>query len=514
LIWKIKHFNKKQETTVDLPEAVPRGLGRGCGRESAQTFSLGNTPQSDILILEDKKFPYMAHVILDDFFVFLISPDVQDIFYKKAMISFEKERLLFDLEKGRDDACIKGFVDFYKNIVTYEDIVFFHGQKTYFEDIDCVRKDALNSYSILNQEEIKEECQLIRIILKVVWRRFFVEESSFFERGTRRKFKVYIWNILNEIRGNGVLTKLLEDDTVTEVMVNGSQNIYVEVNGKLEKSPLCFKDNERLLSYIEKICSAVGRRIDESVPFCDARLFDGSRIHAIIAPLALNGPCLTIRKFSKKAITPNMLIDYGSVPSEIMDFLYTIVQAKKNILISGGTGSGKTTLLNCLSSFIPNHERIITIEDSQELQLQQEHVVKLESRNANAEQKGFVSIRDLVKNALRMRPDRIVVGECRGAEALDMLQAMNTGHDGSMTTVHANHPQDALRRLETLVLFANVDLPSRAIREQISAAIHYIIQQSRLPCGRRAMTSIYRMLPLCETTFSFKTESVYERLCD
>jgi len=497
MIWKIIDHNRKKITRI------PPGV----------TLSIGNVPRADIVILEDKNFPYLAQMILDDFFAFFISPDIKSVFYKEKTFVFEKEKITFELE----DESIKSafnkeeYIDFYKDTVSVEDIVYFNKQSTYFEDIETVRREIINHYSLFSQGENISEDILIKIILNVVFGRFLEGDESFFEKENRRKLKHYIWNILNEMRGHGVLTKLLLNDSITEIMVNGSQSIFIECQGKLEKSLIFFKDDARLQSCIEKICSSVGRRIDESMPYCDARLGDGSRIHAIIPPLALNGPCLTIRKFSKTKITPHLLVEYGSMPHHVMEFLRTIVCEKRNILISGGTGSGKTTLLNCLSSFIPQNERIITIEDSQELQLQQEHVVKLESRNANAEQKGCVSIRDLVRNALRMRPDRIVVGECRGAEALDMLQAMNTGHDGSMTTVHANHPQDALRRLETLVLFAEVELPSRAIREQISAGIHYVVQQSRLSCGKRAVTSIYRVLSLCPNTTLFQTEMVYER---
>jgi len=273
-------------------------------------------------------------------------------------------------------------------------------------------------------------------------------------------------------------------------MVNGADTVFVEQKGKLTRSPVRFDDEAHLRRVIDRIVSKVGRRIDESSPLVDARLMDGSRVNAIIPPLAVSGSTLTIRKFSKEALGVNDLIGFGTMTPDMADLLRACVQARLNILVSGGTGTGKTTLLNVLSSFIPSNERIITIEDAVELQLQQDHLVRLESRPANVEGRGEVTIRDLVKNSLRMRPDRIVVGECRGAEALDMLQAMNTGHDGSLSTVHANAPRDAIARLETLVLMAGVDLPLRAIREQITSAVDLIVQIQRLRDGTRRVVAV------------------------
>jgi len=288
----------------------------------------------------------------------------------------------------------------------------------------------------------------------------------------------------------GPLEQLLQDNQITEIMANGPHQIYVETKGTLQKSDVQFLDDLQLRTSIERILSPIGRRLDESQPYVDGRLLDGSRVNAVIPPVSLNGPLLTIRKFSKKKLTVIDLINFGSMTQEAADFLGACVKARKNIVVSGGTGSGKTTLLNILSNFIPSTERIITIEDSAELQLAQDHVVRLESRPANLEGKGHISIRDLVINSLRMRPDRIVVGECRGGEALDMLQAMNTGHDGSMTTAHANTSRDVISRLETMCLFAGVDLPLKAIREQISRAVELVVQQTRLPSGKRSITQI------------------------
>ncbi|HZR90850.1 MAG TPA: CpaF family protein [Gaiellaceae bacterium] len=311
---------------------------------------------------------------------------------------------------------------------------------------------------------------------------------------TREERRKLVREIADDILGYGPLEPYLRDPAVTEVMVNGPNQVYIERAGKLEMTSTSFLDDAHLLRIIDKIVSPIGRRIDESSPMVDARLPDGSRVNAIIPPLALRGPTLTIRKFSRDPYTMDDLIGFGTVTPRAAHFLAACVRGKLNILISGGTGSGKTTTLNAMSAFIPNDERIVTIEDAAELQLQQEHVVPLESRPPNIEGQGEVRIRELVRNSLRMRPDRIIVGEVRGAETLDMLQAMNTGHEGSLTTIHANAPRDALARLETLVLTGGIDLPLRAIREQIAAAFDLIIQVSRLVDGSRRITQITEVL--------------------
>ena len=297
-------------------------------------------------------------------------------------------------------------------------------------------------------------------------------------------------DVFNEAMRLGPLEELLADDSVTEIMVNGPEKVYVERGGRLELSDCQFSDDESVLAVIERIIAPLGRRCDESQPYVDARLADGSRVNAIIAPLALSGPTITIRKFAKKALTPQDFIRFGTWTQDAADFMKLCVVMRKNIIVAGGTGSGKTTLLNLLSGYIPHNERIVTVEDAAELRLQQPHVVRLEARPPNIEGKGAVPIRDLVKNCLRMRPDRIIVGECRGGEALDMLQAMNTGHDGSVTTVHANSPRDVISRLETMVLMSGMDLPSRAIREQIASAVDIIIHESRMSDGSRKVTAI------------------------
>ncbi len=297
-------------------------------------------------------------------------------------------------------------------------------------------------------------------------------------------------SLLAEITGLGPLQVLLEDPEINEIMVNSASRVYVERGGRLELAPVTFESDRQVLHLIEKIVAPLGRRIDESSPMVDARLPDGSRVNAVIPPVALKGPCLTIRKFARDPLTVEDLVRGGSLTAEMAAFLEACVRARLNIVVSGGTGSGKTTLLNVLSGFIPDDERIVTIEDAAELQLRQDHVVSLETRPANVEGKGEIPIRQLVRNALRMRPDRIVVGEVRGGEALDMLQAMNTGHDGSLTTGHANSPRDMLSRLETMVLMAGMELPVRAIREQIASAIDLIIQTARLKDGSRRVTHL------------------------
>lgn len=325
-----------------------------------------------------------------------------------------------------------------------------------------------------------------------------------------------IEDIKNDLTGYGPINPLLLDEDVSEVMVNGPDKVYVERKGKLTLTDVVFRDNEHVMQVLEKIVAPLGRRVDESSPMVDARLQDGSRVNAIIPPLALGGPTITIRKFAKDPFTIHDLVNFGTLTEEMADFIEACVQAKLNIFVSGGTGSGKTTTLNVLSSFISNEDRIVTIEDAAELQLGQEHVVSLETRPPNIEGKGAISIRDLVRNSLRMRPDRIVIGEVRSGEALDMLQAMNTGHDGSLATGHANSPRDMLSRLETMVLMAGMDLPIRAIREQIAGALDVIIQQSRLRDGTRRITSITEVqamegdIIVLQEIFTFQQESIDE----
>ena len=328
---------------------------------------------------------------------------------------------------------------------------------------------------------------------------------------SRLESQVLLNQIIDEVTGFGPINSLILDPEVSEVMVNGPKQVFVERQGRLELTEITFRDNEHVMHIIDKIVAPLGRRIDESSPMVDARLPDGSRVNAIIPPLALNGPTITIRKFAADPLTIDDLIAFGTLTAEMAEFIEACVKARLNIVVSGGTGSGKTTLLNVLSSFIPADERIITIEDAAELQLRQTHVVSLESRPPNIEGRGAVTIRDLVRNSLRMRPDRIVIGEVRGGEALDMLQAMNTGHDGSMTTGHANSPRDMLARLETMVLMAGVDLPVRAIREQIASAIDLIIQQARLKDGSRKVIQITEVQGIEGEVITLQDIFVFER---
>ena len=324
-------------------------------------------------------------------------------------------------------------------------------------------------------------------------------------------------SIAADILGFGPLEVLLNDTEISEIMVNGPRSVYIERKGKLQKSDVIFNNDEHVMRVIDRIISPLGRRCDESSPMVDARLPDGSRVNAVIRPISLVGPCLSIRKFKKEGITIEDMIRFGTLSREMAEFLSACVRARLNIVVSGGTGSGKTTTLNALSSFIPEDERIITVENAAELQLRQDHVVTLESRPPNVEGKGEISIRDLVINCLRMRPERIVVGECRGGEALEMLQAMNTGHDGSMTTLHANTPRDTIARIETMVLMAGMDLPVRAIREQIASAINLIVQQARLKDGTRKIVNITEVqgmegdVVVLQDVFLFEQTGVDER---
>lgn len=320
-----------------------------------------------------------------------------------------------------------------------------------------------------------------------------------------------ISEVIDDVMGFGPITPLLEDDSVTEIMVNGPEMIYVERGGRIERARVRFRDTDHVMHIIERIVSPLGRRIDEASPMVDARLPDGSRVNAVIPPISLVGPCITIRKFSREPLTTDDLVRFGTLTPTVVEFLDGAVKARLNIVVSGGTGSGKTTTLNVLSSFIPPDERIVTIEDAAELQLRQDHVVTMEARPPNIEGKGAITIRDLVRNALRMRPDRIVVGEVRSGEALDMLQAMNTGHDGSMTTGHANSPRDMLSRLETMTLMAGMELPLRAIREQIASAIDLIVHQARLRDGSRKITHLTEVLGMEGDVITMQDIYIFEQ---
>lgn len=367
----------------------------------------------------------------------------------------------------------------------------------------------------LNLKIIDElESDVVRNEIGELVRELLLEEDTPLNLEEREKL---VQEVQDEVLGLGPLEPLLADNTVSDILVNTYKQVYVERHGMLERTAIRFQNDEHLLRIIDKIASSVGRRIDESSPMVDARLADGSRVNAVIPPLAVDGPILSIRKFSIDPYTSKDLLNFKSLTPGMVDFLKSAVKSRINILVTGGTGSGKTTLLNVLSGFIPDSERIITIEDSAELQLQQPHIVRMETRPANIEGKGEVVQRDLVKNALRMRPDRIVVGEVRGGEALDMLQAMNTGHDGSLSTIHANSPRDALTRLEHMVGMSGVPIPALVVRQQIAAALNLVVSTERMADGRRIVTSIQEITGMEESVvnmqeiFCFKRETVDER---
>jgi pilus assembly protein CpaF len=364
-----------------------------------------------------------------------------------------------------------------------------------------VIQDLDPKLDLTNQVEVRRQ-------IEEIFSRVIDEEGLALTRAERVRM---LEQITDEIIGLGPLEPLLRDDSVSEIMVNGPRQVYIERSGKLELTNVVFQNDDHVMRIIDRIIAPIGRRVDESSPMVDARLTDGSRVNAIIPPLSLVGPVITIRKFAASPFTTDDLIRFGTSTPDMFEFLRACVEARLNIFVSGGTGSGKTTTLNVLSSFIPNDERIVTIEDAAELQLRQEHVVTLESRPPNIEGKGAVPIRELVRNSLRMRPDRIVVGECRSGEALDMLQAMNTGHDGSLSTGHANTPRDMLARLETMVLMAGVDLPVRAIREQISSAVDLIVHQSRLKDGTRKIVNITEVQGMEGDTIVMQDVFVFEQ---
>src|ERR671911_1431863 len=352
------------------------------------------------------------------------------------------------------------------------------------------------------------EMERVRVEIRRILEDMVALEAIPLSRADRDRL---VMEVQHEVFGLGPLETLMKDSEISDILVNSASQIYVERYGKLEKTDVRFRDDAHLMQIIERIVTRVGRRVDESSPMVDARLPDGSRVNAIIPPLALDGPILSIRRFGSKPLQLEDLIRHGAFPAAVMDFLAAAVQARCNVLISGGTGSGKTTLLNGLSRYIPSDERVITIEDAAELQLQQPHVVRLETRPPNIEGKGEVNQRDLVKNALRMRPDRIVIGEVRGGEAIDMLQAMNTGHDGSLTTIHANTPRDSLARLETMIQMTGMRLSDRAMRQQIASAIHLVIQVARLTDGTRRITSVSEITGMEGETITMQEVFIFDR---
>jgi pilus assembly protein CpaF len=364
------------------------------------------------------------------------------------------------------------------------------GQDHFFQELKLrIHRKLIDTIDLTKLSTL--EVELVKIEIRRILGELVMAESLPLSRADRERL---VTEVQHEAFGLGPLESLMKDPDISDILVNNHSQVFVERYGKLERANVSFRDDAHLMQIIDRIVSRVGRRVDEASPMVDARLPDGSRVNAIIPPLSLDGPILSIRRFGAKPLTMKNLVDFGSVPEPVAEVLAACVHSRLNILVSGGTGAGKTTLLNCLSNFIPDDERIITIEDSAELRLQQQHVVRLETRPPNIEEKGTVTQRDLVRNALRMRPDRIVLGEVRGGEALDMMQAMNTGHDGSLSTVHANSARDALARLETMMLMSGVNLPERAMREQISSALDIVVHLSRLSDGTR------RLVEFCEVT--------------
>ncbi len=360
------------------------------------------------------------------------------------------------------------------------------------------------------QIDINNRAGIRRLLLQLTEEHFRLKPPAALVTSSDKERLVEI--LFDEVIGLGPLETLLRDPDVSEVMVNRPEQIFVERRGKIELTNLSFEDERSLRRVIDRIVSTIGRRVDESEPMCDARLKDGSRVNVVIPPVAIYGPCLTIRKFGRELLSPEQMVSSGGATAAMMEYLDAAVKTRLNIIVSGGTGSGKTTFLNVLSAYIPATDRIVTCEDAAELRLRQVHVISLESKPPNVEGKGAIAIRDLVRNCLRMRPDRIVVGECRGPEALDMLQAMNTGHDGSMSTLHANNPRDALSRLETLVLLAGTELPSRAIRTQIASAVNVIVQMERLRGGARKVVSIAEMLGMVEGEIALQELFAYRQV--
>lgn len=380
------------------------------------------------------------------------------------------------------------------------------------QDVDDISQEVLNAIidtiQVMPEKEDEEARKLISKIIQDETRNSLARSKKHLSASDKQAIHD---QVMDEIFGFGPITKLLDDPNITEVMVNGPKSVYIEINGKIHSVPVKFRDDRHVYHTIDKIIAPLGRRVDESSPMVDARLPDGSRVNIIIPPLAITGPTITIRKFAVNPYTLDDLITFGTLSLEMASFFKSSVRGRMNIIVSGGTGSGKTTFLNVLSGFIPHDERIVTIEDAAELQLQQEHVISLESRPSNIEGKGTVTIRELVVNSLRMRPDRIIVGEVRSSETLDMLQAMNTGHDGSITTIHSNSPRDSLARMETMIHMGGIDMPSRALREQIASAINLIIQVSRFPDGSRKVSKVSEITGMEGETITLQDIYVYHQ---
>ncbi|WGL60198.1 CpaF family protein [Pigmentibacter sp. JX0631] len=476
--WEIEtFFNNKKAKTVDAH------------------LTIGSSKECDIVISSHKnKF---IQLILEEGFIYIVENKTKKVFFKNTFLNISKQMITIN------------YLDNCKYLEPNEnEISNFFIDKNFETIFNKIQNKFIDKEQFFHDNLHISEDNFYEVATNILGELFFQNEDIFFQEN-RIFFRKYLWCLKAQFFDYGVISSLLQQEDITEVMINNYKTIFIEKLGTLILTKLKFPSEKSLIHIIEKMCNYCGRKIDITSPFCDARLNNGDRIHAIIPPLAIDGACLTIRKFPKKSFSIDTLLRNSNFHEELKNYLRNDILLKKNILISGGTGSGKTTLLNCLTSLISENERIITIEDSAELKLVHPHVIRLETRKENIENKGSISIRDLLRNALRMRPDRIIIGECRGEEALDMLQAMNTGHLGSMTTIHSNSPHDALLRLETLVLFSGYELPMKGIREQISSAIDVIIQLVRKNTGERKIQSIYELVQLSKEN-DYILKKIYE----
>lgn len=453
--------------------------------KDGELLSLGNSAAADVDLPEIPRGQIASQFVASGPLLFEIKGDTLRVYFLEAEIGPLNTRVRAQWSGSFDEAFDEG--------LNPEELCALCASDAFQEIVSELRAHMLHDRSsFLGASDSRTMAQSLRWALQR-WCQKRSPPGNILEEEFRAELRALNWALWSLIFSYGLLTPYLRDSRVSEVLVNGPHQIWIEIGGRLEKTDSRFGSQNELLALIERLVHGCGRRIDEALPYADARLPGGERVHAILPPLALDGACLTIRKFPKKRPSLEELVEIGSLDVHLARRIALAVEKKRNLVIAGGTGTGKTTLLNALSAHIPLHERVVTIEDAAEISLPLPHVVRLERRGANADGRGEVTLRELLRNALRMRPDRIIVGECRGAEALDMLQAMNSGHEGSMTTVHANSPADALKRLETLCLFSEVNLPQRAVREQLASSVHILIQISRLPCGKRVVQEAHEL---------------------